>query len=265
MSAGGRCGSGAEEKVARAGGGGAHAPAGGGGERGGGGGGGGPPRRGGGGGRCGGIFGEGGRGCEGCGGTRRGCACEAVGGCEVGRELPASRAACWGAGGKFGERGVKRMGDGEVTQEEWRKAYDILLERLRTTECEEICREIEAAAVLPFFVDEEEDDVAGVARHREPGVGRQMMRRALPSEAFAVALEVLWARLVEFPAVIAAIQKNVGGDKRRIVLGFEDDDKWITRGKKLIELEEFGLTDDERTSIKSAFATMGFAPGARER
>ena len=152
------------------------------------------------------------------------------------------------------------MPDIGLSHEDWLELYGFLLDRLESKGLMDIRREIETVAVAPVLEESDEYKDAEILREFKGQVGQRALRRKAPSEVFSVALNVLWARLVEFPLVITALQKNLGGTGRPIEFRVDYDEQYAPSQPEKISLDRLRMTEPEQSTVLEAFKNTGLSP-----
>ena len=152
------------------------------------------------------------------------------------------------------------MADIELSPEDWLELYRFLLERLESKGFLDVRREIEAAATAPVFERGSDDQAALPFTKSEVEVGQRVLRRRETIEVFAAALGVVWTRLVELPAVAAAIQKNFGVAERPVEFRADYEEQYAPRQSEPIPLGRLQLTEVEWSAVQEEFDAIGILP-----
>lgn len=152
------------------------------------------------------------------------------------------------------------MPDIELSHQDWLELYGFLLDGLESRGLVTIRREIETVAVAPVLEESDEYKDAEILREFKGRVGQRALRRRVPSEVFSVALDVLWTRLVEFPLVITALQKNLGGAGQPIEFRVDYDQQYAPSQSEKVSLDRLRMTEPEQSTVLEAFKKAGLSP-----
>jgi len=141
----------------------------------------------------------------------------------------------------------------DLTSDEWFELYRHLLASLRERQLAHIAEEIEAAAARPVIKDttaEEEARISAISKE----VGQISLRQRTPEEAFASAVEVLSARLLEIPQIAASLKENVAPN---IVFRSAPEDVIYSEGTASeFTVDQLSLGASEVERIQREIATL---------
>src|ERR1700756_4520688 len=129
------------------------------------------------------------------------------------------------------------MEQSDLSEQEWLELYRFVLDHLEKLGFTDVRREIEAAAAAPILEEGTDEERARIFRQFKNEVGTRAVRRRNPFEAFSVARDVLWARLIELPGVASAVTKNLG-DTRPVEFRVDYAEQYAPR-----QSEPFSLKD----------------------
>ena len=152
------------------------------------------------------------------------------------------------------------MPDIELSYKDWLELYAFLLDRLESKGLLDIRRDIETAATASVLEQGDEYEDARVLREFKGRVGQRALRRRAPSEVFSTALDVLWTRLVEFPRVVIALQKNLGGAGQSIEFRVDYDEQYAPSQSDPISLDRLRMTASEQSAVLETFTQLGVSP-----
>jgi hypothetical protein len=141
----------------------------------------------------------------------------------------------------------------DLSDTEWLLAYRHLLGSLRERQMAHIAEEIEAAAARPVIAEttaEEEARVHAISSE----VSRIALRPRMPAEAFAAAVEVLFARLVEVPEIALSVRTHLGSD---VVFRSSQEDTVYAEGHGLeFSLDRLTVSAADLASIRREVAIL---------
>lgn len=144
----------------------------------------------------------------------------------------------------------------DLTEQEWLELYRFVLERLEKLSYTDIRREIETAAAAPILEEGSEEEKARIFREFKNEVGRRTVRGKSPFEAFSVARDVLWARLIELPEVASAIAKTLS-DGRRVEFRVDYAQQYAPTQSEPFSLADLMLDDIDKRKALDSFLVLG--------
>lgn len=144
-----------------------------------------------------------------------------------------------------------------ISDDESVELYQYLLMVLERQHLVGIRAVIEAATSVPIVEDDSEN---GLRVHK--GVGNTFIRRPTPPEVLETALDVLYRRLVEMPAVAQALSQNL--DRSPEQIEFRPDTLDSPNRSEPVSLASMSLTEAEHAKISELLRTLG-VPAKKQR
>lgn len=150
-----------------------------------------------------------------------------------------------------------------LNNDEWLDLYRYLIAALRERELTHIVAEIEDAAARPVIEEQSAEEDARVSKISKE-VGRIALRPRTPAEAFAAAVEVLHARLIEVPGIGRSLTEGLAPNlvfrsSREDVIyseasakDFSADDLTVSAADFDLIKREMALLTDDVVPVKSA-------------
>jgi Zn-dependent M16 (insulinase) family peptidase len=143
-----------------------------------------------------------------------------------------------------------------LTPDQWMGLYRRLISRLRESELTEVVDEIESAASRPVIADPSVDEQAWVSSISKE-VSQTAVRARTPEEAFAVAVKVLSARLVEVPSIAAAIRARLG--ESEIVFHDSEDSTYSESQRSAFSLSRMTVPSEDAAALRHAVEILAEA------
>jgi hypothetical protein len=145
-----------------------------------------------------------------------------------------------------------------ISNDESVELYQYLLGALERQHLVDIRAVIEVATSVPIV----EDDSSEAGFRVQKGVGNTSIRRPTPLEVLETALDVLYRRLVEIPAVAQALSKNLERSPEQIE--FRPDTLDRPSRSEPVSLASMSLTEAEHARISELLRTLG-APAKKQQ
>jgi hypothetical protein len=151
------------------------------------------------------------------------------------------------------------MAESDISGEQWLELYRHLLARLEERRFDDVRSAVEAAAFAPVFEEGSVEEDVRISKLVRGEVGKRVLRRRTPAEVFGAAVGVLQTRLVELPAVAAAVSQHLDRAPSAVEFRVDYEEQYAPTQSEPISLERISVSKEESGALSAAFERLGVA------